>query len=178
MEANLLSIETDYLIRINLTRRLDRKGFKVFPALSPAEIKRLVKKKRIDVALLDLSGLKLEGLKLLKLVKKVNPLTEIITLSTAECMPLSIEGMKLGAFDDLLIPVDVGALIQRIETACSQKKEKEKQKTAALSRYEKIMMAAAFAEAGDPETAKAILDKNKNKPVDSGYKGESNDGKK
>src|SRR6056297_1176965 len=125
MRANLLLIETDNLFRMNLTRRLDGERFRVFPANRPAVIKRLIKKNKIDVALLDLSGLKLEGLNVLRLIKKLKPLTEVILLNTTGNMALSIEGMKLGAFDDLLIPLNINTLIQRIESAYSQKKENE-----------------------------------------------------
>jgi DNA-binding NtrC family response regulator len=41
-------------------------------------------------------------------------------------MILSIEGMKLGAFDDFIVPFDLESLIRRIREAHQQKKEKEK----------------------------------------------------
>src|SRR6056297_4365221 len=127
MRINLLLIETDYLYRINLSNRLAQGDFRIFSANQPKEIKRLIKKKKIDVALLDLSGLKLEGLKILSLIKKLNPFTEVITLNGSGNMALSIDGMKRGAFDDLLIPVDINTLIERIKTAYAKKRENEKQ---------------------------------------------------
>jgi len=134
------------------------------------EIKRLIKKKKIDVALLDLSGLKLEGLKILKLIKKAHPLTEVITLNTSGNIAISIEGMKLGAFDDLLIPVDINTLTDRIRAACTRKKEQEKQ--GLLMGFQKVMMAATFAEAGESETAKAYLEPPNKLSVDPKAKGE------
>jgi len=96
MRINLLLVETDTLFRMNLSKRLESDNVRVHPTSRPAEIKRLLKKQKIDVALLDLSGLKLEGLKMLRLIKKLNPLTEVITLNASGNMALSIEGMKLG----------------------------------------------------------------------------------
>lgn len=167
-------IESDYLFRTNLSNRLDHKDFQIFLADRPAEIKRLVKKKKIDVALLDLSGLQLEGLKILSLIKKLNPLTEVITLNGSGNMALSIDGMKRGAFDDLLIPIDINALMERIKKAYAQKKENEKK--IPLKGYQKVMMAATFAEAGESETAKAFLKNRVKYSVDPNSKGERNGG--
>ncbi len=167
-------IETDYLLRTNLSNRLDQDDFQVFLADRPAEIKRLVKKSKIDVALLDLSGLKLEGLKILSLIKKLNPLTEVITLNGSGNMALSIDGMKRGAFDDLLIPIDINSLIQRIKTAYARKKENEKR--GPLKGFQKVMMAATFAEAGESDTAKALLNNRFKSKVDPNSKGERNGG--
>lgn len=174
MRINLLLIETDYLYRINLSNRLAEGDFRIFSANQPKEINRLIKKKKIDVALLDLSGLKLEGLKILSLIKKLNPLTEVITLNGSGNMALSIDGMKRGAFDDLLIPFDMKTLMERIKTAYAQKSEREAE--TAISGYQKVMMAAAFAEAGESETAKALMDSCKRKSVDPNSKGERNGG--
>ncbi len=173
MKVNLLLIETDHLFRINLSNRLDKECFTIFPADRPKEIKRLIKKKKIDVALLDLSGLKSEGLKILKLIKKLNPVTEVITLNTSGHISLSIDGMKAGAFDDLLIPVDINTLTDRIKAACERKREQEK---SLLKGYQKVMMAATFAEAGEAETAKAYLEPHKKLSVDSKSKGDRNGG--
>jgi len=171
-----LLIETDYLYRINLSNRLAQGNFRIFSANQPKEIKHLIKKKKIDVALLDLSGLKSEGLKILSLIKKLNPLTEVITLNGSGDMGLSIDGMKLGAFDDLLIPFDINTLMERIKTAYAQKQQREAKTT--VSGYQKVMMAATFAEAGEYETAKALIDNCKKNPVGPSSKGERNGEKK
>lgn len=174
MRINLLLLESDYLFRHNLSKRLDPKEFRIFSADGQPEIERLVKKKKIDVALLDLSGLKLEGLKILSLIKTLNPLTEVITLNGSGNMALSIDGMKRGAFDDLLIPTDINNLVQRIKSAYANKKKNEQR--APLKGYQKVMMAATFAEAGESETAKALLNNPDKSKVDPNSKGERNGG--
>jgi DNA-binding NtrC family response regulator len=157
MRVNLLLVETDHLFRSNLSRHLAEEGFAIFTAERPTDVKRLIKKKKIDVALLDLSGLRLEGVKLLKQIKRLNPLTEVITLSTGENMALAMDGMKLGAFDDLLIPVNIRDLVERVRSAKTQKLANEKKFLP--KGYQKVMMAATFAEAGETETAKALMKK-------------------
>jgi hypothetical protein len=59
----------------------------------------------------------------------------------------------------------------RIKAAGEQKKENENKKLPLLKRYQRIMMAATFAEAGEPETAKAFMG-NANKSSED--KGEEN----
>ena len=39
---------------------------------------------------------------ILKALKRIRPLIEVITINRSDQMALSIEGMKLRAFDDLL----------------------------------------------------------------------------
>jgi DNA-binding NtrC family response regulator len=126
MRVKLLLVETDHPFRHSLSRHLAEEGFTIFTAERPAEVKRLIKKQKIDVALLDLSGLKLEGVELLKQIKRLHPLTEVITLSTGDDMALAMDAMKLGAFDDLLIPVDIKNLVERVQSAKARKLANEK----------------------------------------------------
>jgi DNA-binding NtrC family response regulator len=171
MGVSLLMVETETMFRMNLNNRLQREGFRIFSAGRSVEVKRLMKRKKIDVALLDLSSLKLEGLRILRMIKKSNPLTEVITINNAESLTLSIDAMKLGAFDDLLIPFDIHTMIRRIREAGQQTKINIRQRQSLLKRYQQVMMAVTFAEAGEPETAKKFIE-NANRSNDG--KGENN----
>ncbi|HMA66681.1 MAG TPA: hypothetical protein VKO20_02570, partial [Desulfosalsimonadaceae bacterium] len=77
MRIKLLLIQNDHLFRVNLLKRLNREDIELFSAEQRADIKRLIKKKGIDVALLDLPGFKPERFKIMQLIKKTNPLTEV-----------------------------------------------------------------------------------------------------
>jgi DNA-binding NtrC family response regulator len=126
MQVYLLIIESDNSFRRNLVRWLPDKDWRVLFAEDQIEAIKIVKRKNVDVVLLGLKGLKKEGLMLLQEIKKIRPLTEVITLCNPDQMILSIEGMKLGAFDDFIVPFDLESLIRRIREAHQQKKEKEK----------------------------------------------------
>lgn len=157
MNVKLLIIETGNFFRHNLGTRFQGEGFCLFFAERLADAKKIIAQKKIDVALLDLSGLKTEGLRILKTIKGVHAATEIITINNAEQMALSIDGMKLGAFDDFLTPVDIQALIERIRAAADNKKQSERKKPTFLEKCQNAMVAAAFAEAGEAEQARTIL---------------------
>ena len=126
--VNVLIVETDELFLRNLSERLRLEKVQVFEARLEAEARKIVQRKNIDVVLVGMKGFKERGLALLKSIKEARPLTEVILLTHSEDLSLSfsIEGMKLGAFDDLLIPFDLESLLRRIRDACERKREGER----------------------------------------------------
>ncbi|MGA8181595.1 MAG: hypothetical protein WB792_16155, partial [Desulfobacterales bacterium] len=98
-----------------------------------------------------------EGLVLIKKIKRMRPSVQIITVNSADQISLSIEGMKLGAFDDFLMPLDLDSLILRIRDAYQARKDAEIIKPSLLRRCQILMVAASFAEVGEVETAKELL---------------------
>jgi len=154
-----LIIETNSFLYEHLSGRLGSKDYRIFKPRQPAETKRILKRKDIDVVLLDFNGLKREGLALLEMIKKMRPAVQVIIINSAEQLSLSIEGMKLGAFDDLFIPFNLNVLIARIKDAFEQKKKAEIKKPSFFQRCQDLMVAASFAEAGEDDMAREILAK-------------------
>ncbi len=139
MQVNLLIIEADDFFHKNLAHRLpDEKKWRILLAENRIEALKTVQRKNIDVVLLDLKDLKKEGLMILKELKQVRPRIEIITINRSEQIALSIEGMKLGAFDDFIVPLDLEALVRRIQEAYRKKKENEKKAKCSLWRFQDI----------------------------------------
>jgi len=154
-----LIIETDSFLYEHLSLRLGSKDYRIFKPRQPTETKRILKRKDIDVVLLDFNGLKREGLALLKMIKKMRPAVQVIIINSAEQLSLSIEGMRLGAFDDLFIPFDLEALIAKIKEASEHKKKTESKKPSFFQRCQDMMVAVSFAEAGEANMAKELLAK-------------------
>jgi len=126
MRVNLLIIEADNFFRKNLAQRLpDEKKWRVLFADHQIEAIQVITIKNIDVVLLGLKELKKEGLMILKEIKNIRPLTEVITINRSDQIALSIEGMKLGAFDDFIVPFDLESLVRRIYEAYQHKKKNE-----------------------------------------------------
>jgi len=109
------------------------------------------------VVLLSLNDFQKESMVLIKMIKKVRPAVQVITINSGDEISLSIEGMKLGVFDDLLMPLDLDALILRIQEAFQAKKAAEVVKPSLLQRCQDILVAASFAEAGEADMAKELL---------------------
>ncbi len=152
-------VEKNSFLYEHLSGRLGSKDYRIFKSRQPTETKQILKRKDIDVVLLDLNGLKREGLALLNMIKKLRPAVQVIIINSAEQLSLSIEGMRLGAFDDLFIPFNLEALIAKIKEAFEQKKKAESKKPSFFQRCQDIMVAASFEEAGEANMAKELLEK-------------------
>lgn len=125
MAIHILIIEAENRFRKNLYQCLQDKGFIVDKVTPKDDAVAIIAKENIDVVLLGVDGLGLEGLALIRPIKTISPATEIIIINDANHMDLSIEGMDLGAFDDFLIPLDIDSLVKRIREAAGDKDQKE-----------------------------------------------------
>ena len=149
----------------NLSEKIKEGGLKVFTSSSANEAVNTLIKKKIDVVILNMKELQMSGIDILSRIKKVRPLTEVVMLTTPSIIHLSIEGMKLGAFDDLLLPPDIGDIQRMIIEAGIRKKEKEaeekkkKKRRSIIDTLDDIAVSATYAEAGQFETAMEILKK-------------------
>lgn len=119
-------IENDEGFRHNLSQHLCLKAHEVFETTREEDVKEILRSEEIDVVLLDLRGLKHEGLYLLRTIKTLSPHTEVILITSSDLLSLSIAGMKLGAFDDLLVPFDLETLLERIWEAYHRKHRNQK----------------------------------------------------
>lgn len=70
-----------------------------------------------DVVVLDLLMPGISGLEVLKQIKEIAPLIQVILLSGQATVESAIEGMKRGAFDFLIKPAETEALAAKITTA-------------------------------------------------------------
>lgn len=95
-----------------------------------------------DVMVLDLRMPGLDGLEVLKKVKSSFPKVQVIVLTGHGSDKDEEKARELGAFDYLRKPVDIDLLLKTIKKAHSWLQDS--------------MAAAAFAEAGDFETAKQM----------------------
>ena len=129
-KTRLLIVEMDDAFRRHLAERLNMENFKVYHACKEPEAKQILQHKIIDVVLLGMREFKHGGLMLLKTIKEIKPLIEVILMTPSGGISLfaSIEAMKLGAFDELHIPFDMKKLIERIAAAKQRKQEREKTK--------------------------------------------------
>ena len=130
MALKLLIVHTDDPFRRHLVERMRLEEYLVFEASLEQEASDIVRRTNFDVVLLGVSGSHQNSLSLLKIIKKIRPYTEVILLTALEEHSLygSIQAMQLGAFDDLLVPLDLRALQNRIREAYARKKERVKAK--------------------------------------------------
>jgi DNA-binding NtrC family response regulator len=78
-----------------------------------------------DVVILDVRLPGIEGTAVLREIKSLKPLTEVIMLTGHGTVEMAIEGMKLGAFDFLMKPCETEDLTAKIDKAHDRKAEQE-----------------------------------------------------
>ena len=82
-----------------LTNRLGRRGIQAVKAYSGAEALRALREARFDVMVLDLKMEDMDGIEVLKIVRKMAPDLPVIILTGHGSRTAAEDGMSLGAFD-------------------------------------------------------------------------------
>ena len=128
-QVEVLIVEADEAFRRNIAERLRIEGAVVVEAGNESAARVIAQNRDIDVVLLGGKGIVQSGLPLLRFIKEIFPSIEVILMTPSEhhSLYVSIEAMKMGAFDDLLIPFDIKTLLERIHAARQHKKEKEEE---------------------------------------------------
>jgi len=111
MGQHLLIIEAENSLRANLVQHLRQEGFRVSVTERTEEALALLGRGKIGVVLLGLEELKRKGISMMRVIRQHFPGIEIITINSGDQLDLSIESMRLGAYDDFLIPFDLDALM-------------------------------------------------------------------
>jgi DNA-binding NtrC family response regulator len=127
--------EADFLETI--ADRMEMRGFDVTKALNGAEAIEAVKKKKYDIALLDLKMPGLDGIEVLKILKDQHQYIEVIILTAHGSIETAFDASKIGAFGFLSKPYDFDELIVTIRNAfelrLKKKFENDKDKMDILS---------------------------------------------
>ena len=100
-----------------LSERLMLRGIEVDSALNGEEALALMVEKLFEVVILDVMMPGLGGLEVLKQIKSTHPNTQVILLTGHGSTREGIEGMRLGAFDYLIKPVDIEEMLEKMREA-------------------------------------------------------------
>ena len=102
-----------------LSERLMLRGIEVDSALNGEEALALMVEKVFEVVILDVMMPGLGGLEVLKQIKSTHPNTQVILLTGHGSTREGIEGMRLGAFDYLIKPVDIEEMLEKMKEAAN-----------------------------------------------------------
>jgi DNA-binding NtrC family response regulator len=158
VKENVLLIGEDSRFMGTLSERMCSKGVAVSLAQTASEALAILQRDDIDVVVINVNDLGASGIRILDSLKETKTFAEFITLTSPSSIHWSIEGMKRGAFADLLIPFDLEDLLAKLREAGAKKKSKKgKKKKSIRKRLEDLMVSATLAESGDFNGAKQIL---------------------
>ena len=95
----------------------------------------MIKAKNYDVVLLDVKMPGMDGIETLREIKKIAPMIEVVMLTGHASVESGINGIKYGAFDYLMKPMDTDALMEKLDAAYERKRiQQEKIETAQIKR--------------------------------------------
>jgi len=100
-----------------LSNRLSKRNFYVAKAFSGTDAIQILRRQDIDVAVLDLKMEDMDGIEVLKILKKMDPQIAVIMLTGHGSAEAAREGIEQGAFDYLTKPCELDALIAKIHDA-------------------------------------------------------------
>jgi DNA-binding NtrC family response regulator len=123
--ANILLVDDEVSFVETMTKRLSKKGVHTFTAFNGREaLELLAAGKDVDIVVLDIRMPGMNGLEVLKEIKKQNPSIDVIILTGHSTVDMAIKGMRLGAFDFLTKPCELEELIKIINDAIKTGKDR------------------------------------------------------
>jgi DNA-binding NtrC family response regulator len=124
----VLLVDDEQRFVISNAKLLRKKGFDVLTAFSGHEALELLEAKDVQVAVVDVKMPAMDGITFLKTAKTRFPLLEVVMLTGNATFESAVTGLKLGASDYLMKPVDLDELIEKIQDAYEKwKLQEEKQ---------------------------------------------------
>ena len=124
--ANVLLVDDEVSFVETFSERLELRDFEISKAFSGEEaLAVLDENKNIEVVILDVKMPGMDGIETLVEIKRKNPLVEVMMLSGHADVASAIDGMKQGAFDYLMKPVDMDQITTKVTEAVAKKRQHE-----------------------------------------------------
>jgi len=122
MDYDILIVDDEERIRRSLSRILTRKGYaaRTVPSAESALVE--IEHKLPDLVLLDMSLPGMNGLEALEQIKHKSPQVIVIIITAYGTVESAVSAMKLGSYDFVNKPLDIGGLNELIEKALETKK--------------------------------------------------------
>jgi len=122
----ILIVDDEKIIRERLKNILTLDNYKVFTAETGAKGLAICQKEKIEIALIDLRMPDIDGIKVLREIKKKSKLTEVIIITGHGGIKTAIEALKEGSFRYMQKPIDYDELAIHIKAALTKQKQQKK----------------------------------------------------
>src|SRR5271157_2634866 len=117
MAYSIIIVDDEALTLRTIGRALDAEGFEVFLASNGEDALKTISEERPDLALLDVVLPGINGIEVLRQVKKISPTTVVVMMSAYHLVERAVEAMKLGAYDYLIKPFHISDMVRTIQRA-------------------------------------------------------------
>jgi DNA-binding NtrC family response regulator len=119
----LLVVDDEPGIRAFLAWRLRARGLEVELALDGQDALEKMQRQHFDLVITDVTMPRLEGFALLEAIKLHHPKSKVILMTGFSTVETAVGAMRRGAFDFLLKPFRLSALLQTVDRAIAEKGE-------------------------------------------------------
>lgn len=119
---NVLIVDDEGEFREMISKILAKRELKVVSVESGEKALNVLEHSRIDVVLLDVKMPGIDGIETLQRIRSLKPLVEVVLLTGHASVESGIEGMKLGASDYLMKPIEIDPLLEKLEEAYEKKR--------------------------------------------------------
>ncbi len=113
----VLIVDDEEEFREMTGKRLTKRGLFCESAANGDIALEMIAAKQYDVVLLDVKMPGRDGIEILREIKKISPLTEVVMLTGHASVESGINGIKYGAFDYLMKPIDLEPLFDKLNAA-------------------------------------------------------------
>ncbi|MCX5815032.1 MAG: sigma-54 dependent transcriptional regulator [Proteobacteria bacterium] len=117
MKTNVLVIDDDYHMRVALKESLTKTGYTVFLAENGMKAINEISKRIFDLVITDVKMPHLNGIELLKHIRKEHPLLPVILVTAYGTIQDAVSVIKEGAFDYIQKPFTADTLYSTIKRA-------------------------------------------------------------
>ncbi|MBU0767750.1 MAG: response regulator [Proteobacteria bacterium] len=121
----ILLVDDDQNFLSIAKKRLVKRGCTVFTASSGFEALENLRNQIIHVVVLDVKMPGMNGIEILKEIKRQFPMVQVIMLTGVPTVGCAADSLKLGALSYLIKPVDIEDLLQKIKEAFAQRQHLE-----------------------------------------------------
>lgn len=125
MKIKVLLVDDEKEYVEALAQRLEARNLSVITAFDGDEAIDRVREENIDVVILDMVMPGRSGIDVLKEIKKIQPLVEVILLTGHATVQSAIDSMTRGAFYYLMKPAEMKSLLEKIAHAYQRKADQE-----------------------------------------------------
>lgn len=120
-QAKVLLLDDEVEFGSALAERLRLRDYDARAESQAEEALVIVRNDPPDVVLLDFRMPGMDGIEVLNIIKQINPSIEVIMLTGHGDTQTIEQGMKSGAFQYVMKPIDIGELILKINKAVKKR---------------------------------------------------------
>ncbi len=122
LNAKILVVDDEIIVRESMRNWLGEEGYYVDVAENADECFKKLGEQEYDIVFLDIKMPEVDGIEVLKKVKDVYPIVDVVMITAYASIDSAVQAMKLGAYDYLTKPFDPEHLSMLVKKIISKRR--------------------------------------------------------